>query len=93
MILDEATAAVDPYNERLIQEAIDNLCEGKTLIIIAHHLHIIANAYKIIVMKDGEIVATGTHSELLRTNELYKSMLHAEEQAGQWNVKGKKSYD
>lgn len=88
VILDEATAAVDPYNERLIQEAIDNLCEGKTLIIIAHHLHIIANAYKIIVMKDGEIVAAGTHSELLRTNELYKSMLYAEEQAGQWNVKG-----
>lgn len=87
VILDEATAAIDPYNEALIQQAIGNLCENKTLIIIAHHLNTIQSADQILVMQDGEIVAKGNHNELIETNELYKSMVEAERQAEHWNIK------
>lgn len=87
VILDEATAAIDPYNEALIQQAIGSLCENKTLIIIAHHLNTIQSADQILVMQDGEIVARGSHNELLKTNELYKAMVDAEHQAEHWNIK------
>ncbi|MGC4020361.1 MAG: ABC transporter ATP-binding protein [Muricomes sp.] len=87
VILDEATAAIDPYNEALIQQAISSLCENKTLIIIAHHLNTIQSADQILVMQDGEIVGKGTHEELLRENGLYKSMVNAQRQAEQWNIK------
>lgn len=87
IILDEATAALDPYNEALIQQAISNLCENKTLIIIAHHLNTIRSADQILVMKDGKIAAKGNHNELIETNELYKSMVEADKQAEHWNIK------
>lgn len=87
IILDEATSALDPYNEALIQQAISNLCENKTLIIIAHHLNTIRSADQILVMKDGKIAAKGNHNELIETNELYKSMVEADKQAEHWNIK------
>jgi ATP-binding cassette subfamily B protein len=87
VILDEATAAIDPYNESLIQQAISSLCENKTLIIIAHHLNTIQSADQILVMQDGEITAKGKHNELLATNGLYKAMVDAERQAEHWNIK------
>lgn len=87
VILDEATAAIDPYNEALIQQAIGNLCADKTLIIIAHHLSTIQTADQILVMQDGEIQAKGKHDELMERNELYRSMVKAERQAEHWNIK------
>ena len=87
VILDEATAAIDPYNEALIQQAISSLCENKTLIIIAHRLNTIRSADQILVLQDGEIVAQGKHDELLETNQLYKTMVDAEQQAEHWNIK------
>lgn len=87
VILDEATAAIDPYNESLIQQAISNLCENKTLIVIAHHLSTIQSADQILLLQDGEIVAKGKHNELLETNGLYKRMVDAEQQTEHWNIK------
>lgn len=87
VILDEATAAIDPYNESLIQQAISSLCENKTLIIIAHRLNTIQSADQILVMQEGKIAAKGTHHQLLETNGLYKVMVEAERQAENWNIK------
>lgn len=87
VILDEATAAIDPYNESLIQQAISSLCENKTLIIIAHRLNTVQSADQILVMQKGRIAAKGTHHRLLETNGLYKAMVEAERQAENWNIK------
>ena len=74
IILDEATAFADPENEHLIQEAINNLIKGKTLIVVAHRLSTITKADTILVLKDGEIVESGVHKELLDKNGVYKSL-------------------
>lgn len=87
IILDEATAAIDPYNEQLIQEAIYNLSKGKTVITIAHHLNTIVNAEQIIIMNDGKIVAVGKHENLMGTCEEYACMFKAQEEVDSWNIK------
>ena len=75
VILDEATASVDADNERFIQEAISELCRGKTLIVIAHRLNTIRNASKILVIENGKIAESGTHVELTAFGGLYKNMV------------------
>ncbi len=75
VILDEATASVDADNERFIQEAISELCRGKTLIVIAHRLNTIRNASKILVVENGKIAESGTHTELMAFGGLYKNMV------------------
>ncbi|MBR6216282.1 MAG: ABC transporter ATP-binding protein [Spirochaetaceae bacterium] len=75
VILDEATASVDADNEHFIQEAISELCRGKTLIVIAHRLNTIRNADKILVIKNGQIVEGGSHEELLGLNSEYANMV------------------
>ena len=77
VILDEATAYVDPENEAVVQEAVSKLVAGKTLIIIAHRLSTITDSDQIVVMKDGVISNIGTHDELLKTSELYREMWQA----------------
>ena len=77
VILDEATAYIDPENEAVVQEAVSKLVAGKTLIIIAHRLSTITDSDQIVVMKDGVISNIGTHDELLKTSELYKEMWQA----------------
>lgn len=77
IILDEATAYIDPENEAVVQQAVSNLVAGKTLIIIAHRLSTIADSDQIVVMKDGSISGIGTHDELLKTSELYREMWQA----------------
>ncbi len=74
VILDEATASVDPENEAVIQRAISALTRGKTLIVIAHRLGTIADADQIVVVKDGQIEGKGTQEELLRSCPLYAQM-------------------
>ena len=76
VILDEATASVDADNEHFIQEAISELCRGKTLIIIAHRLNTIRNADKILVIKNGQIVEGGTHNELMKLGGEYSVMVN-----------------
>jgi ATP-binding cassette subfamily B protein len=74
VIMDEATASIDPENEAEIQKALSVLTKGKTLIVIAHRLSTIADADKIVVVKDGKIEASGTHQQLLNASKLYASM-------------------
>jgi ATP-binding cassette subfamily B protein len=77
VILDEATAYIDPENEAVIQNAIAKLVQGKTVIVIAHRLSTITDADNIIVMNDGAVTAHGTHTKLLENSELYRSMWQA----------------
>ncbi len=86
VILDEATASVDADNEKYIQEAISELCNGKTLLVIAHRLNTIQNAKQIIVLNDGSIEATGTNSELIETQGTYRSFVLSRQKAAVWKM-------
>ena len=78
LILDEATSSVDTRTEVLIQKAMDNLMHGRTSFIIAHRLSTIRDADLILVMKDGDIVEQGTHTELLSRNGFYASLYNSQ---------------
>lgn len=75
VILDEATASVDADNESYIQQAISELCKGKTLLVIAHRLNTIAHADRIMVVKDGQIAESGDHNSLMAKDGIYRSMV------------------
>lgn len=77
IILDEATAYIDPENEAIVQRAVANLVKDKTVIVIAHRLSTIRNADKIVVVEDGQIVDEGKHEELLSRCALYQAMWKA----------------
>ncbi|MCR4939419.1 MAG: ATP-binding cassette domain-containing protein [Treponemataceae bacterium] len=77
VILDEATAYIDPENEAILQHAIGQLIKDKTVIVIAHRLSTITDADKIVLVNDGTVQAAGTHQELLKKDELYRSMWDA----------------
>lgn len=74
MILDEATSALDSESEKLVQDALDSLMQGRTTFVIAHRLSTIVRADKIVVMDNGEIKEMGTHSELIAMNGIYKNL-------------------
>jgi subfamily B ATP-binding cassette protein MsbA len=74
LIFDEATSALDSESERLVQEAIEHLLEGRTVFVIAHRLSTIMNADQILTMEDGRIVQRGTHDELLAEGGLYRKL-------------------
>lgn len=77
IILDEATAYIDPENEAVIQKAVNALVKDKTVIVIAHRLSTITGAANIVVVKDGCIAAQGTHTQLLAGSPLYREMWQA----------------
>jgi subfamily B ATP-binding cassette protein MsbA len=82
LLLDEATSALDTEAEVIIQDAIEVLSEGKTVIAIAHRLSTILEADQIVVMDGGKIEATGTHQELLQKSELYQRLYHLQYEKG-----------
>ena len=86
IILDEATASIDPENEHLIQQAISELTRGKTIITIAHRLATIQNADQILVVADGRIAEHGTHAELVQQDGLYRRFTAIREQAEGWRI-------
>ena len=77
VILDEATAYIDPENEAVVQRAVAKLVEGKTVIVIAHRLSTITDADCIFVIDGGRVAASGTHAQLLKDSELYRQMWRA----------------
>jgi ATP-binding cassette subfamily B protein IrtB len=84
VLLDEATASLDPENELFIQEAIDDLVKNKTVVVIAHRLHTIARADKIVVIDQGNVVEEGRHEELLARDGLYKSLWDEQQRIKGW---------
>ena len=85
ILLDEATASLDPENEVLIQQAIARLVEGKTVIMIAHRLRTV-DADQILVLNEGELVEQGTHKELLEQKGLYSKLFYIQQESLGWSV-------
>ncbi|MCR4757540.1 MAG: ABC transporter ATP-binding protein/permease [Butyrivibrio sp.] len=86
IILDEATANVDPENEKEITQAIENLTREKTIIMIAHRLKTVRNADQIVVIDKGKIVQQGKHHELMNQDGIYKNFVSGRKQAVSWKI-------
>ena len=86
VLLDEATASLDPENEVEVQQAINTLIAGRTVIVIAHRLKTIRNADRIIVLEEGRIAEQGTHDELLSRPGLYAKLWNIQEQTSGWKL-------
>lgn len=86
IILDEATANVDPENEERLQQAIEALTRNKTIIMIAHRLKTVRHAQQIIVMDEGAVVQRGTHEELIEKEGIYKTFVGGRKEAIGWKV-------
>lgn len=86
ILLDEATASLDPENEVQIQQAISRLIRGKTVIVIAHRLRTIADADQIIVLNEGRLVEEGTHDALLAKKGLHARLFGIQQESLGWSV-------
>ena len=89
VILDEATAFIDPENEQKMNQAISEIVRDKTVIVIAHKMKSIMSANRIIVFKDGRIAASGCHAELIKTSPEYQNLWRISEETADWTVRGK----
>ena len=87
IVLDEATAFIDPENEEKMNAAISEVIRGKTVLIIAHRLHTVVGADKIVVLDNGCVEAEGTHEELLQNSKVYPQLWAAAEQSVAWEVR------
>jgi ATP-binding cassette subfamily B protein len=86
VLLDEATASLDPENELDIQKAIDTLIKGRTVVVVAHRLKTICRADSIVVLDQGEMVESGTHKELLEKKGLYARLWSIQEESSGWTI-------
>lgn len=87
VLLDEATASLDPENEIYIQQAIQELVKSRTVIVIAHKLATIQKAQQILVLQNGAILERGTHEELISKQGKYEKLWNIQQQSGGWKVK------
>ena len=78
-VLDEATSALDSESEKIVQEALDSVCQGRTVLVIAHRLSTIRNADLIAVLKEGQVVEIGTHHQLKRYGGIYSKLIEEQE--------------
>jgi ATP-binding cassette subfamily B protein len=74
LLLDESTSALDGLNEQRMREAIDAVAQGRTMIVIAHRLSTVVDSDLIIVLDQGQVVGSGTHSQLVKSTPLYKQL-------------------
>ncbi|MCR4705264.1 MAG: ABC transporter ATP-binding protein/permease [Lachnospiraceae bacterium] len=88
IVLDEATAFMDPENEEKLNAALDEIMKNKTVLVIAHRLSTIKNADKICVIKDGQCIAEGTHNNLVMSSPEYRKFWEASVSASVWKIKG-----
>ena len=79
LLLDEATSQLDSEAERLVQEALDRLMQGRTVLMVAHRLSTVKNAHRIVVLDKGRIVQQGCHAKLLETDGLYRRLYQMQE--------------
>ena len=86
VVLDEATASIDPENEQLIQQALTELTREKTVVVIAHRLATIEHADQILVVEDGTVIQRGTHEELLAQEGVYRRFVEARAEAEGWKI-------
>lgn len=86
VLLDEATSALDPLNEEAVAEALNRLCAGRTVIVVAHRLSTIRSADQILVVADGRIVQRGRHADLLASGGLYARLWSQRERASRWRL-------
>ena len=86
VLLDEATASLDPENELEVQKAVDALIKGRTVIVVAHRLKTICRADNIYVLNHGKIIETGTHDSLLQQNGLYARLWHLQQESSGWSL-------
>lgn len=86
VVLDEATASIDPENEQLIQQALTELTREKTVVVIAHRLATIEHADQILVVEDGTVVQRGTHEELLAQEGVYRRFVEVRAEAEGWKI-------
>lgn len=86
VILDEATASLDPENEVFVQQAINRLVEGKTVLVIAHRLRTIAGADHIVVLENGKVTEQGTHEELMARHGLYEHLYSIQRKNAAWEL-------
>ena len=86
IVLDEATANVDPENEKELTQAIENLTKQKTIIMIAHRLKTVRNADQIVVVDQGKIVQKGKHDELMKQDGIYKNFIVGRRHAVSWKL-------
>ena len=86
LLLDEATAALDPINEHAVQQALARLVRHRTVLVVAHRLNTIRDADQIVVLDNGKVAETGTHDQLLATGGLYTRMWQERTKASQWQI-------
>lgn len=86
ILLDEATASLDVDNETMIQESLSRLIKNKTVIIIAHRMRTVADADKIVVLKDGVVAESGTPEELKKKDGIYANMMKTQLMAADWSL-------
>lgn len=86
LLLDEATAFADAENEARIQEALSELCQGRTVLVVAHRLSTIATADHIVVLDNGRVASQGTHEELLAGSSVYQRLWRSHCEALDWSL-------
>ena len=86
LLLDEATASLDVDNETMIQESLSRLIKNKTVMLIAHRMRTVADADKIVVLKDGVVAESGTPEELEKQNGIYANMVKTQLKVTDWSL-------